>query len=621
MVDRTYRRDSSARLIRTLLLVILDICLVNVSSVLALGVRVGFDFSLPQYHNWTEFSIVYTVVAIAVFVPLRFYSSLWEYASVDEFLHIVGAALILMILQYVMLSTDVMNLPMSFPLLNAMILTLLVTLSRLSYRLARRYYGKLRHRTPKRRTMVIGAGSAGLMAIREFQTSSHSNNQVVCIIDDDRNKLGRFLCNVRIVGTRHEIVAAAEKYRVEEIVLAIPSATPAMRREIIQLCQETKLRIKTLPGLYQLANGEVSIKKIRDINVLDLLGRDSIHVDMTEVAAYLSGRVILVTGGGGSIGSELCRQIATYNPKELIVLDIYENNAYQIQQELLHTHPELKLTVRIASIRDLERMDMLFDELRPDVVFHAAAHKHVPLMEDSPNEAVKNNVFGTLNVARVANKYGVKAFVLISSDKAVNPTNVMGATKRICEMIVQTMAEHSKTKFVAVRFGNVLGSNGSVIPLFQQQIAEGGPVTVTNKNIIRYFMSIPEATSLVLQAGYYAQRGEIFVLDMGEPVKIDDLARNMIRMSGLEPDVDIPIVYTGLRPGEKMYEEMLMQEEGLRSTPNHLIYIGKPLEIDEEAFAADLERLELACKHNSAQIRDIISDIVPTYRRLTDTRT
>lgn len=614
MTDHT-QRNTLGKALRILLLVVTDIILINLASCLALWGRVGFDFSSRFFEIWLEYSFVYTVVVIAIFVPMKLYNSLWEFAGTEEALHIVAAAMIIMVLQYFMLMLGVMHLPYSYPIMNALFLIVLISLSRFSYRYARDRVWRIQKRKEKRRTMVIGAGSAGMMAIREFQTSDRSQNHVVCIIDDDENKVGQYLRNVRIVGTRNDIVAAAEKYRVDEIVLAIPAASAKDKREIIAICQNTKAKLKTLPGLYQLANGEVSIKKIRDVDVLDLLGRDSIQVDLSEIAAYLQDRTVMVTGGGGSIGSELCRQIAMHKPKELVIVDIYENNAYDIQQELLRSEPDLKLSVRIASVRDAERVDMLFDEFRPDIVFHAAAHKHVPLMEDSPNEAIKNNVLGTLNVARAADKFGVKTFVLISTDKAVNPTNVMGASKRICEMIVQTMANKSKTKFVAVRFGNVLGSNGSVIPLFRRQIAEGGPVTVTDKDIIRYFMTIPEAASLVLQAGSYAQRGEIFVLDMGEPVKIDELARNMIRMSGMEPDVDIEIVYTGLRPGEKMYEEMLMNEEGLRSTPNQLIHIGKPLEIDEQAFETDLERLRVACEHNSDNIRDIISEVVPTYHR------
>ena len=452
-----------------------------------------------------------------------------------------------------------------------------------------------------------------MIVLREFQTSENSKNHVVCIVDDDPDKQGRYLRNVKICGTRHDIVELAKEYRVEEIIFAIPAAPTKDRKEILNICQETGCRLKILPGIFQLANGEVSIQKIRDVDVLDLLGRDSVSVDLSQIAEYLQGKTVLVTGGGGSIGSELCRQIAAHEPKKLIIFDIYENNAYEIQQELRRTYPQLELITLIGSVRDTERVESIFDIYRPEIVFHAAAHKHVPLMEDSPNEAIKNNVFGTYHVAKAADKYGVNTFVLISTDKAVNPTNIMGASKRICEMIVQMMANASRTKFVAVRFGNVLGSNGSVIPLFKKQIEEGGPVTVTHPDIIRYFMTIPEAVSLVLQAGAYANRGEIFVLDMGEPVHIDDLARNLIRLSGFEPDVDIEIKYTGLRPGEKLYEEMLMDEEGLRSTENHLIHIGQPLQMDEEKLRRQLVLLEDACNHNSDGIKDLVSEIVATY--------
>ena len=471
------------------------------------------------------------------------------------------------------------------------------------------------------RTMLIGAGSAGMQTLREFETSENSKNHVVCIIDDDPQKTGRYLNNVKIVGTRCDIAKAAQDYRVEEIVFAIPAAPTQQRKQILKLCQETGCKLKILPGISQLANGEVKVQKIRDVDVLDLLGRDSVQVDLSQIAEYLSGKTVLVTGGGGSIGSELCRQIAGHRPKRLVIFDIYENNAYDIQQELRRTHPGLELITLIGSVRDTERVNMLFETYRPEIVFHAAAHKHVPLMEDSPNEAIKNNVFGTYHVARAADRYGTKTFVLISTDKAVNPTNVMGASKRICEMIVQTMANRSATKFVAVRFGNVLGSNGSVIPLFKRQIAEGGPVTVTHPDIIRYFMTIPEAVQLVLQAGAYANRGEIFVLDMGEPVRIDDLARNLIRLSGFTPDEDIEIRYTGLRPGEKLFEEMLMDEEGLRETANKLIHIGQPIRISEEHFLEQLAQLETACEQNSPQIRALIARIVPTYHRAAVTQT
>lgn len=608
-----------SKIMRITVLVLLDIVLINLASFLALWVRYEFHISDldPIFRaSFFEYSVAYSFIAILLFIPLKLYNSLWEFAGMKELFHIVLAAALLCVLQFLarMIFHALRDLPRSYPILNMLFLILLISCSRFSYRAIRSLLNRGSSSSKvQRRTMIIGAGNAGLMALREFSDSVKSKNKVVCIIDDDKTKQGQYIFGVLIVGDRFDIPKMAEHYHVEEIVLAIPSLSVKEKKEILGLCQNTHANLKILPGLYQLANGEVSTNSIRDVDVLDLLGRDSISVDLSEISAYIGGKTVFVTGGGGSIGSELCRQIAKYHPKQLVIIDIYENNAYEIQQELKRHDPSLNLQVRIASIRDMARIDRLFAEFRPEIVFHAAAHKHVPLMEDSPNEAVKNNVFGTLNVARAADKYGVNTFVQISTDKAVNPTNVMGATKRICEMIIQSMANKSRTKFVAVRFGNVLGSNGSVIPLFKRQIAEGGPVTVTDPNIIRFFMTIPEAVSLVLQAGYYANRGEIFVLDMGDPVRIDDLARNMIRLSGFEPDVDIPIMYTGLRPGEKMYEEILMDEEGLRSTPNQLIHIGKPIEINEEEFSEDLDRLYTACCENSNEIRTIISDIVPTY--------
>ena len=416
-----------------------------------------------------------------------------------------------------------------------------------------------------------------------------------------------------IVGGRDKIHAAAEKYRIRRIIYAIPSGSAMTRKEILDICSTTGCQVQVVPGMYQLVNGEIGVSKLRKVDVQDLLGRDPIKVNLDEILNFISGKVVMVTGGGGSIGSELCRQIAKSNPKQLIIFDIYENNAYDIQMELQRTYPELNLVTLIGSVRNTTRVNRVLETYRPDLVFHAAAHKHVPLMEDSPNEAIKNNVFGTYKMAKAAAAYGVKRFVLISTDKAVNPTNIMGASKRLCEMVVQMMNRESNTEFVAVRFGNVLGSNGSVIPLFKKQIEAGGPVTVTHPDIIRYFMTIPEAVSLVLQAGYYAQGGEIFVLDMGEPVKIDDMARNLIRLSGYEPDVDIPIKYTGLRPGEKLYEELLMEEEGLKETANKLIHIGRPIEMDDEEFKEQLARLDAAYRIEAENMKELVAEIVPTY--------
>ena len=461
--------------------------------------------------------------------------------------------------------------------------------------------------------MVVGAGEAGAMIIKEFQNSRYLDQKVCCVIDDNEAKQGKYLRGVKIMGGRDDIRYLAHELQIDEIIVALPSASQSQVKEILQICQETGCELKVLPGLYQMINGEISVSKLRKVEIEDLLGREPIKLQVDSVMGYVAGKVILVTGGGGSIGSELCRQIVAHKPKRLIIVDIYENNAYDIQQELKRKSPELDLVVLIASVRNTHRMNSIFETYQPDIVYHAAAHKHVPLMEDSPNEAIKNNVFGTYKTAKAADKYGVKRFVLISTDKAVNPTNIMGASKRICEMIIQMMNNHSKTDFVAVRFGNVLGSNGSVIPLFKKQIEQGGPVTVTHPEIIRYFMTIPEAVSLVLQAGALAKGGEIFVLDMGEPVKILDLAKNLIRLSGYKPFEDIPIEFTGLRPGEKLYEELLMSEEGLRETENELIHIGKPIEFDEEKFRRELEELRKIADQDSEAIRQKVQEIVPTY--------
>ena len=620
-----FHSDDAKRTLRVIFLALVDLVVIQFSAFMALLARFDFSYTLLRESMFLDALLRYapwfTMLTVLIFIPFKLYSSLWEFASVDELLHILLAAMAVAVLQFAAIVLNLVDLPLSFPMLNAMFLAVLTVLFRFSYRMARSIARRRSRRGVQARTMLIGAGSAGMQTLREFETSENSKNHVVCIIDDDPQKTGRYLNNVKIVGTRRDIAKAAQDYRVEEIVFAIPAAPTQQRKQILKLCQETGCKLKILPGISQLANGEVKVQKIRDVDVLDLLGRDSVQVDLSQIAEYLSGKTVLVTGGGGSIGSELCRQIAGHRPKRLVIFDIYENNAYDIQQELRRTHPGLELITLIGSVRDTERVNMLFETYRPEIVFHAAAHKHVPLMEDSPNEAIKNNVFGTYHVARAADRYGTKTFVLISTDKAVNPTNVMGASKRICEMIVQTMANRSATKFVAVRFGNVLGSNGSVIPLFKRQIAEGGPVTVTHPDIIRYFMTIPEAVQLVLQAGAYANRGEIFVLDMGEPVRIDDLARNLIRLSGFTPDEDIEIRYTGLRPGEKLFEEMLMDEEGLRETANKLIHIGQPIRISEEHFLEQLAQLETACEQNSPQIRSLIARIVPTYHRAAVTQT
>lgn len=611
-------RDRIKRVLRVSGLIVSDIFAIIFTFVLAGAVRFDFDINsfFAEYGQKLNTIVpLFALGLIAISIPFNLYKSLWEYAGVEEVLHVVLAIMTLSAIQLLLILLNVIHLPISFPILFCLFLMLFSLAFRFSYRIIRQQRKKAKIRFNQKRTMLIGAGSAGMLVLREFQTSENSQNHVVCVIDDDPQKHGNYLRNVKICGGRKDIVRLAEAMKIEEIIFAIPAARVQDRKEILKLCQATGCRMKIMPGIFQLANGEVSIQKIREVDILDLLGRDSVQVDLAQIADYLSEKTVLVTGGGGSIGSELCRQIADHTPKQLIIFDIYENNAYEIQQELKRAHPELNLVTLIGSVRDTERINMVFETYHPQIVFHAAAHKHVPLMEDSPNEAIKNNVFGTYHVAQAANRFCAETFVLISTDKAVNPTNIMGASKRMCEMIVQMMANRSKTKFVAVRFGNVLGSNGSVIPLFKKQIEEGGPVTVTHPDIIRYFMTIPEAVSLVLQAGVYANRGEIFVLDMGEPVRIDDLARNLIRLSGFEPDVDIEIRYTGLRPGEKLYEEMLMNEEGLRSTDNHLIHIGKPLDIDYKKLTQQLSQLETACDQNSDNIRDLVETIVPTYRR------
>ena len=611
------------KLLRQMFLMLGDILLVNAAQFMALFLR--FEFSYTEMmasgflHNLTRFAPIYTVMCLIIFYACGLYNSLWVHVSEKEAMRIVQAAFAVCLLQYVGLMQLQLDVPRSFPTLNVLVLGTFLMMERFSYRFLRVFrigFRYRRSRDKRARTLLIGAGVGGAMVLQEMNTSNMSHNNIVCIIDGDSQKWGMNLHGVPIYGDRTRIAEAVKRFDIEEIIFAIPSCSNEERRKILKLCQETGCVTKTLPGLTEIANGEIQIQKLRNVNIEDLLGRDCVQVNMEEIGRYIEGKRVLVTGGGGSIGSELCRQIAARNPAQLIIFDIYENNAYNIQQELRRKYPQLHLSVLIGSVRDEARVEQIFERYRPQVVYHAAAHKHVPLMEDSPNEAVKNNVFGTYNVAAVAERHEVETFVLISSDKAVNPTNVMGATKRICEMIIQMFNRKSQhTKFVAVRFGNVLGSNGSVIPLFRRQIEEGGPVTVTHKDIIRYFMTIPEAVSLVMQAGGYAKGGEIFVLDMGEPVRIDDLARNMIRLSGLEPDVDIQVVYTGLRPGEKLFEELLMSEEGLGKTANDLIFIGRPSPFDDENLMQSLERLNKLSGKNSEGIVDEIAALVTTYHR------
>ena len=558
---------------------------------------------------------IFNVFAVGFFFILfRLDAVSLRSVGIFDTLKIIAACLCLFLINliYAIITNTVCTVRTS--ILFSFIFTIFVLLIRYSKRIitALRYVSQSDKQ--KIRAMIVGGGDAGTMLIREIQTTDKIAYKPVCIVDDDPVKLGTRIGNVKIVGTTKDIKKFADSYNIEEILIAMPSVPKKKIQEVFDICKTTKCKVKILPGIYQIVSGDASVSALRPVQIADLLGREQIKVNLDEIIGYIEGRVVLVTGGGGSIGSELCRQIARHNPKRLIILDIYENNAYDIEQELKRSCPNVALLTLIASIRDKKKIDDVFLKYRPEIVFNAAAHKHVPLMETSPNEAVKNNVFGTLNVAKSADKYGVKTFVQISTDKAVNPTNVMGATKRICEMIIQTIGRRSQTKFVAVRFGNVLGSNGSVIPLFEKQIAEGGPVTVTHKDIIRYFMTIPEAVSLVLQAGAYAQGGQIYVLDMGEPVKIYDLAYNLIKLSGLEPNVDIEIKCTGLRPGEKLFEERLMDEEGLQTTANGLINIANPIDIDEGFLWAELDKLQKAVLVEDSNIRALIGELVKTYR-------
>lgn len=606
-----------------LIVMLLDIIAVNAAVFLAVIVTRDFHIdavAVKMLKEWLRYAPLYSVITVSVFYLFKLYQMIWSLVSFREILRVIPAVIVSSVFGAVIgvLFHSTLSLGGYFLMF---VFTLTATgLLRCSYRIYHSLFqphAEQGKRQGKNRTnvMIIGAGKAGQTLLREMLSMDTLNRKACCIIDDNPTKLGRYLEGVPIVGDSSTILENVEKYEIHEILFAIPSAQPKQRHDILEICNQTGCTLKTLPGIYQIIDGEVNLKALRDVSVEDLLTREPVRVNNDDILEKLRGKTILVTGGGGSIGSELCRQIAAHEPALLIIFDVYENSTYEMQQELRRNYPNLHLEVRIGSVRDVDRVEDIFATFRPDVVFHAAAHKHVPLMEDSPCEAIKNNVFGTLNVAAMADKYATNQFVLISTDKAVNPTNVMGASKRLCEMVVQHMSAGSETKFVAVRFGNVLGSNGSVVPLFRRQIEEGGPVTVTDKDIIRYFMTIPEAVSLILQACAFAQNGEIYVLDMGEPVRIDDMARNMIRLCGLEPDVDIEIVYTGLRPGEKLFEELLMDEEGLRRTENHLIFIGSPIAIDKEEFEKNLERLRCACDANDPEIRKLVEEVVPTYRR------
>ena len=597
-----------------------DICAVFIAALLALIARFDFSFDeVPEHflENMWKSMPAAVVTTLLIFGIFRLYSSLWSYAGGMEMMYLVSACIIETIVNMMLLLLSHPEtgypVPRSYYAFFGIFLFGLIFFCRYSYRAMRAVRNMLRDAEYTRNVLIIGAGESGNTLIKEIKNSRYLKKRVIGVIDDNRSKVGGYIHGVKIVGNRDDIIEKCQELHVHEIIVAMPSASPKQMKQILDICKETGCELKRLPGIYQLVNGDVSISSLKEVDVNDLLGREPVEVDLDSIMDYVSGKTVMVTRGGGSIGSELCRQIAGHNPKLLVIVDIYENSTYDIQNELRAKYPELKLNVLIASVRNTNRMNAIFESCRPDIIYHAAAHKHVPLMEDSPNEAIKNNVLGTWKMVQAADFYQVKRFVMISTDKAVNPTNIMGASKRICEMIIQTYNKRSNTEYVAVRFGNVLGSNGSVIPLFKKQIERGGPVTVTHPDIIRYFMTIPEAVSLVLQAGAYAKGGEIFILDMGEPVKIVDLAKNLILLSGHKPGEDIQIEFTGLRPGEKLYEEMLMDEEGLLDTANRRIHIGKPIEMDDDWFLDQLEKLSKYVVTEPDDIRTWVQRIVPTY--------
>ena len=631
-----------------LILVAYDIVAVALSYFLALWLRFdGIYSAIPERFltPYKQFVPIYIILCLLVFWRTKMYKGIWRFASYVELLRVIAGTVITAILHALLITVFFARMPLSYYIWGAIFQGALLIAARFSYRLVLFMTSKRRLDDSAKRVMVIGAGETGQMLIRDIGKSKELNERVVCIIDDNPNKLGRDVDGIPVVGTREDILASVEKYHVDKICLAIPSATAIQRRDILNICSETDCELMSVPGMYQLVSGQVTVSSMKKVSVEDLLGREPIKANLEEVFAFIHDKTVLVTGGGGSIGSELCRQIAAHQPKQLIIFDIYENNAYDIQLELREKYPDMNLVTLIGSVRDSRRIFDVFETYHPDVVYHAAAHKHVPLMEDSPCESIKNNAIGTYKTAYAAMVHGCQRFVLISTDKAVNPTNIMGASKRLCEMIIQSfdakikagkadeipqlfthrgtenadkdgsgrVFQNIKTEFVAVRFGNVLGSNGSVVPIFKKQIEKGGPVTVTHPDIIRYFMTIPEAVSLVLLAGTFAHGGEIFVLNMGSPVKIDTLARNLIRLSGYKPDVDIKIEYTGLRPGEKLYEEKLMAEEGLRSTDNDRIHIGNPIPFDVDSFLSQLESLMKAAYSNKPNIREKVEEMVSTY--------
>lgn len=662
-------------------LIIYDVIAVNFSYFFGLWLRFDLHFSkIPQQYidSYLKFAPFYTVFVLVVFYALHLYKSLWRFAGFSELNRILASTVITTVFHTVGITLFVCRMPISYYMAGAAMQFALVTAVRFIYRyITLERTRRERYENSLHNVMVIGAGAAGQVILKELKSSAEVVSKPCCVIDDNPNKWNRFIEGVPIVGGRDSIMEAVKKYKIDQILVAMPTASPKDKRDILNICKETHCELKSLPGIFQLTNGEVLLSRMKAVAVEDLLGRDPIKVNMEEIFQYIKGKTILVTGGGGSIGSELCRQIAGHEPKQLIIFDVYENNAYDIEQELKRRYKDkLNLVVLIGSVRDSRRINMVFEKYRPDIVYHAAAHKHVPLMETSPNESIKNNVVGTYKTAYAALKYGTQRFVLISTDKAVNPTSIMGASKRLCEMVIQSMdaisregridllpflhahankkidgqvvydpvdhmavdclghgneksradeaalsgnsSSRERTQFVAVRFGNVLGSNGSVIPLFKKQIESGGPVTVTHPDIVRYFMTIPEAVSLVMQAGTYAKGGEIFILDMGEPVKIDTLARNLIKLSGYEPEIDIPLAYTGLRPGEKLFEEKLMAEEGMLKTANKLIHIGKPIPFDNGVFLSQLEELAKASYENSDRIVEMVEEIVTTFHPVGD---
>ena len=614
--QRTNKEIDVKLYIRRICLIIMDSILIAIACMLALAFRFEFEIVDGLFRQYlTECLPLFIVSSLIIFWLYRIYHSLWEYISAKEIKNIILASFSSGIVQMVIITMLDKRLPRSYYVLYVAFIAAFLVITRAAYRcirLCKKKWERSRSRQLKR-VMIVGAGEAGMALLREIQNSEQLNYKVCCFVDRDKNKRGKYLRGVPVVGDRYDIVKNVRTYKIDKIFIALPKLSAKELKPILDICKQTDCEIQKVAGIYQLLNGEVSVGKLSKITIEDLLGRDPVKIDLDMILGYVQERVVMVTGGSGSIGSELCRQIITKKPKKLIILDVYENSTYFLQRELMRTHPDQDLEVVIASVRDVERMRGIFEKYHPEIIFHAAAYKHVPLMEASPNEAVKNNVLGTYNVVKLADEYGVKRFIQISTDKAVNPTNIMGASKRICEMIIQSYNKKSKTEYVAVRFGNVLGSNGSVVPIFKQQIEEGGPITVTHPDIIRYFMTIPEAVSLVLMAGAYAKGGEIFILDMGEPVKIMDLAKNMIRLAGLREGEDIDIEIVGLRPGEKLYEELLMAEEGMKKTQNSRIYIGHPIEFDEDHLYSMLSQMKAEVGNQSADMRQMVKEIVPTY--------